>query len=284
MSTPFSHEPGTIQVDLDKPRRGQSARFWPEIITDDDLALGSGDAALVEMISAATQPARDYLAAQGRPTDRLLIRWPAYSRQPKVGLGRRRTEISWMPDGPSLDFRRLRRSVPGRGVGREPTDHSPTTHLHYVRTDSESLEEKQVEAANGIEAAVNRAAGEVRMRMLRNSDARIENDALVANCADPEAHPKTKTPCTTGFYSFLLCLECDNAATVARLLPAQLATLQVLDGLRGSTADWGTRFAHSYQALQAVVSRHTAIEVADAEPLVAAHIPRVLAALRIEVP
>lgn len=294
---PYEHEQGVVQLDMDKPRRG-SHRHWPEIIADDDddddddadddddddPGPDQRDADLIMMIAEATQPAREYLASIGEPTDRLLIRWSDFSVKPNIGLALERT-AAWLPERIVLRFPRLRRSVPGKGVAKEPTDHDASTYLHYVRTDPALLAEQQAAAALGAQAAQDRARKELHIKLLRDRDAPQENDALVANCSDPAMHPESHKPCTLGFYSFLSCLECDNAATVARLLPAQLATIRVLEELRSALVDtWEARFSRSYFTLLAMVERHTEAEVADAGAQVAEHIPRVLSALRVEVP
>ena len=282
---PYEHEKGVVQLDLDKPRRGPD-RFWPEIVPDEEPSeLDPGDATTLVMIEEATQPARDHLALVGAPTERLLVWWSNSSRQPLLGLAKPRT-AAWLPGGVILSFPRLRRSVPGKGVAKEPTDHDVVTYLRYTRTDPIALAQQQLEGAKGIQDARDRARSELHIKILRNRDAPAQNDAVIANCSNPEENPRTKTPCTLGFFSFLSCLECGNAATSVRLLPAQLATIYVLEQFRSSLDGkaWEQRFARSYYTLTAMVERHSATEVSDAEKLVAQHMPRVMAGLRMEAP
>lgn len=286
--TPHLHDQGLVQLDLDKPRRGPTARQWPEIITDEtkivDGQPSDPHASLIMRIVEATEPARNYLRQAGQPTDRLLIRWTPRAPRPSLGLAVSR-KASWMPPGTVMNFRRLRRSVPGAGVAKEPADHSTTTYLQYVRADPVALQDQQVAASQGVQDAMDRARTEVHVSLANNAERPLKNDALILSCADPARNPSTKLPCTTGFFSFLDCLDCDNAATVARLLPAQLATLQVLGELRGVlTTTWERRFARRFYQLHAVVQRHSAQEREVAARTVDDHIPRILAALRQEVP
>ncbi|MFK0242073.1 hypothetical protein ACIQTX_14560 [Microbacterium sp. NPDC090281] len=280
---PYEHEVGVAQLDLDKPRRGAELRFWPEIVDDEFTELDLGDAEVLKMVEEATQPARDYLALSGSPSDRLLVRWSERASRPMVGLARERT-AAWLPEGIVLSFPRLRRSVPGKGVAKEPTDHDATTYLEYVRSDPQALEAVQVEGAKGVEAAHDRARTEVQLKVLNAKDAPEENDALIANCANPAEHPVTGRPCTTGYYSFLDCLGCDNAATVSRLLPAQLATRLVLEALRDSLDTWEVKFASSYYRLCATIERHSRAEIDDAQAHVGDHVPRIMDALKVAVP
>jgi len=92
-------------------------------------------------------------------------------------------------------------------------------------------------------------------------------------------------PCTTGYFSFLDCLDCDNAATVARLLPRQLAALNVLEELRDALGDtWERKFARRYYMLRAIVERHSSAERLAVADQVEAHRPSIIAALRQEGP
>lgn len=247
------------------------------------------------MIAEATEPARTWLAHNHQPTKRLLIRWPFAANKPHLGVpsathltgvgSRSGSRSSWVPDGIRIDFQRLRRSVPHRGVAKEPTDHNPTTYLHYVRTDALALAEQQLEATQGIQEAMDRARLEVHHRMREGQDSGEAQDALVANCQDPEHEPTTGLPCTTGYFSFLDCLDCDNAATVSRLLPRQLAALGMLDELRDALGDaWERKFARRYYMLRAVVERHSAAERLAVADQVDTHRPLIVAALRQEGP
>lgn len=292
--TPVEIDDDIMQIDLDKPRRGPGQRFWPEIITDNS-DQHDGAATDVRMIAEATEPARTWLAHNRQPSKRLLIRWPFAANEPHFGVpsathpkgvgSRSGNGSSWVPDGIRLDFQRLRRSVPHRGVAKEPTDHNPATYLHYVRTDALALAEQQLEATQGIQAAMDRARLEVHHRMREGQDSGESMDALIANCRDPEHKPTTGMPCTTGYFSFLDCLDCDNAATVARLLPRQLAALNVLEELRDALGDmWERKFARRYYMLRAIVERHSSAERLAVADQVEAHRPSIIAALRQEGP
>ena len=284
--TPVEHEPGVIQLNLDKPRRGANARFWPEIVSENEDAT-EGSARIIRLIAEATEPARQYLAWNGRPADRLLIYWPFSSSEPKFGLpvAAARSRAPWLPNGTTLNFPRLRRSVPGHGVIREPTDHSPDTHLTYIRSDLESLAHSQEEASQAVARFRDHARASLAVRVAENRDTSESKDAVLVNCSDPEHKPGTGAPCVSGYYSFLDCLDCSNAATVPRLIPRQLAAVQVLETLRDTLGEtWERRFARRYFLLRAVLDRHTPAEIEDASSRSAVHIPLILAALRLEAP
>jgi hypothetical protein len=190
-----------------------------------------------------------------------------------------------VPEGITIKFPRLRRSIPGEGVAKEPTHHNPNTHLHYIRTDPDALLAAQEEASRGVEDLVEHARKNLAIRVAVDEDTTAETDALLVNCADPENNPDTGLPCTLGFYSFLDCLECRNAATVPRLLPRQLAAKTVLEQLRDSIGEtWESRFAHRYYRLIAVINRHTSAELERAAETSGEFIPVIVAALRHEVP
>jgi hypothetical protein len=288
---PMEHEPGVLQLDLDKPRRGPHLRFWPELFfentakTTDDKASSGAEA--LRLIAEATEPAREYLVAQNRESDRLLIYWPPSTAVPLVGIPKAatRNKAAWVPEGLTIKFPRLRRSIPAEGVAKEPTNHDPNTHLHYIRSDPDALLAAQEEASRGVEDMVEHARNNLAVRVAADEDTNADTDALLVNCADPESKPDTGLPCTLGFYSFLDCLECRNAATVPRLLPRQLAAQLVLEQLRDSIGGaWESRFAQRYYRLIAVINRHTQAELDRAGETAEEFIPVIVAALRHEVP
>lgn len=290
-NVPQEHEPGVVQLNLDKPRRGPGDRFWPEIFVDEPDGAGDGDkpskaATTVRLIAEATEPARQYSALQGKTVPHLLVFWPA-SGKISTGLPawKARANAFWVPQGTRIDFVRLRRSVPGRGVAKEPTNHSPETYLDYVRSDPESLMEQREGAVLGIQKLMDHARARLAIRSLDDKDAHAETDALLVNCSDPSRRPDTGRACTTGFYSFLDCLECPNAGTVPRLLPRQMAAKVVLEELRDSMGcAWERKFARHYYTLIALEERHTEAERHAAANEVERHIPTIVAALRYEVP
>nr|WP_157497864.1 hypothetical protein [Leifsonia sp. Leaf325] len=269
------------QIDMDKPRRG-TKRFWPEFI---DGVSDPKSARALRMIVECTEPARTFLASQGKPTTTLLLRWGTNGLKAGVPQTKTRAISRWVPPGTAIDFGRLRRSVPGEGVAKEPTDHDPETYLHYVKSDPVALEEHQRLAAEGIQNAMDSARKNLRVTMRNENESKPENDALIVNCSDPSHNPETRMPCTTAFYSFLDCLDCGNAATVARLIPRQLAAVTVLEQLRDALGDvWESRFARRYYQLQAMLDRYSQTELDRAAETSANHIPAILAALRHEVP
>lgn len=284
---PVAYDGGRVlQLDMDKPRRGPRRRFWPDLVDIDGDETEERGEAVLQLIVEATEAARDHLRRAGTPSQRLLIHWSAHELAPRFDASKgRRKEVPWIPDGLLVDFPRLRRSVPGRGVRKESTHHDANTHLHYVRTDPGALQEQQAAAAQGVRDALDRARQEVHVRMRSNREVPPSHDALVVNCADPQRHPRTAAPCSLGFYSFLDCLDCDNAASVSRLLPRQLAALRVLETLRDAMGSaWEPRFAHHYYMLRAVCERYSPSEHDRAAPHVDEHVPLILSALRLEAP
>jgi hypothetical protein len=282
-------EAGVLQLDLDKPRRGATYRHWPEIFVEgeDDSPSDRRGAQVVRMISEATDPAREFLSATGLPADRLLVYWPSFAGAPLLGLPSRgaRSKAAWLPDGMAVDFGRLRRSIPGRGVTREPTDHSPNTHLHYIRTDAESMMEQHEEAALAVQKMMNQASTSLAIRIAGDAETDPSKDSVVLNCADPSKKPASGEPCTTGYFSFLDCLGCTNAATAPRLLPRQMAAIEVLEELRDSTGEqWERRFAAHYYTLKALVDRSTDTEKRAAALKVPHYRKTIIAALRYAVP
>lgn len=288
---PVVHEPGVMQLDLDKPRRGPLARFWPELLVDEDSVENDKDqgarAKAVQLVAETTDPARAFLLHRNQPSDRLLIYWPSSQREPRLGIPgwAARNKSPWLPAGTIIHFPRLRRSIPGRGVAKEPTHHNPQTYLDYVRGDPQSLVEEREEAALGVQKLLDFARAGLAIRAASDRETDADTDALMVNCSDPEHRPDTGTPCTTGFYSFLDCLDCHNAAAVPRLLPRLMAALEVLELLRDSMGEtWERRFAGRYYTLRAIVERFTAAERELAAGKTAEHIPTIVAALRYEVP
>lgn len=280
-SQPVRHGLNLWQLAMDKPRRG-TERFWPEII-DGTADPKAGRA--IRMIVECTDPARSYLDASGTPTTTLLIRWTTGGLKVGIPQTKTRSTSKWVPDGIHIDFSRIRRSVPGTGVAKEPTDHNPATYLHYVKTDPIALQEHQVLAATGIQAAMDTARQKLHIEIRADRELSAETDALIVNCSDPNNNPDTHAPCTSGFYSFLDCLDCGNAATVARLIPRQLAAVMVLEQLRDALGEsWETKFARRYYVLKAMLERHTPAERDLAALSMADHIPAILNALRYEVP
>ncbi|MFC8408737.1 hypothetical protein [Arthrobacter sp. NPDC057259] len=289
-SVPTEHEPGVLQLDIDKPRRGTASRFWAEIFVAADGSEEDEDGAgarAVRLIAEATDPARAHLYLQGLPARRLLVFWPAFSataRHAGSNFGSRHS-AGWIPRGTTIDFSRLRRSVPDQGVAKEPSDHSEDTYLHYVRSDPETLFEHQEQAALGVQKLVDHARESLAVRAAKDREVDPDTDSVLVNCSDPQQRPDTGVACTTGFYSFLDCLQCRNAATVLRLLPRLMAALHVLEELRDSVGEiWERRFATHYYTMLAIVGRYTPAERELAAGDAGQHVPTILAALRHEVP
>lgn len=282
MTEPILMAHAISQSDVDKPRRGPRSRFWAEIV--DDRGEDKGAAATVRLVAEMTASIREYLRIQGTPTDRLLLHW-GNTPEPRLGAANR-ADVEWARTlAAGVSFQRIRRSVLKGGVGREPTHHSPSTHLGYVRSDAKALLEHRVAAAAGVQAALDRARSELTMKRAEGSPTPPQNDALIAHCADPHHSPITGAPCTTGYFLFLDCLDCDNAISVDRLLPRQIAALEVVEQLRDVTgAQWDDRYRKRALMLRALVERSTPAERERAASEVASFKPLIIAALRHETP
>ncbi|CAH0123877.1 hypothetical protein SRABI98_00045 [Microbacterium sp. Bi98] len=281
MKIPTMHSDSIAQVDVDKPRRGPSARFWSEI--GDAGADNRGLYTMLQMILEATEPAREVLRLRGTPTDRLFVRWEV-GRMPLTGAVTTGS-LRWNPLSSRPQFRRMRRSLPTGGVGREPTHHSRDAHLHYVRTNTSALEDQQFAAARGVQAALDRARQQLNIPQVRDEEADQDNDAMVANCVDPRHHPQNGQACTSSYFSFLDCLECDNAISANRLLPRQIAALDVLEEIRDVAGDlWSISMQNRVHILRALVERCTPAEIQWATPLSLEYRPLIMTALKSEVP
>ncbi|MCK2032212.1 hypothetical protein [Microbacterium sp. KSW4-4] len=282
MTVPTLMAHSISQSDVDKPRRGPANRFWGDIT--DDRGEDKGASSAVQMIAEMTAPLRDHLRIAGSPTERLLVWWGT-AVGPRFGAAYRHNP-TWAPTASgTISFNRIRRSAQSGGVGRAPTHHAPSVHLRYVRSDPASLEDQQVAAAAGVQAALDRARSQLTMVRGDEQATPRDNDALIAHCADPDRSPITGLPCTAGYFSFLDCLDCDNALTVDRLLPRQMAALQVIEQMRDAVGDqWDERYRHRALLLRALVERSTPAERERAAPHVASFSPLIIAALRHEVP
>ncbi|WP_235347317.1 hypothetical protein [Arthrobacter sp. SPG23] len=285
-----SYHGALAQLDLDKPRRGPSQRFWPELVSgpiEPDEEDAGDYARAVLMVAEMTEPLRTWFSNSGEETNRLFMWWGSTGSKPKLGIPLRRggTTIPWLPEGAVIDFRRLRRSVPNEGVSKEPTDHDPDTYLRYVLSDPVSVKAHQISASLGIQDAMDRARQVVHSRLQLGNDTGEGNDALIVNCEDPSRNPETGLACDRGYFTFLDCLDCPNAATVSRLLPRQLAALSVLSELRGVLSElWEKKFARHYYMLRAMTERHSDEELRAAMQESERYIPTIMAALRSESP
>lgn len=221
-------------------------------------------AKIIEM----TQPARDYLSAQGLPgADRLIVYWSAVGRsRPHVGIRHelvRVTErLSWWPDQDvPLSFNRIRKTVRVL-IDRSPQGHSRATwSTHYVRASEGERERLMSEAVEtGLWMVISNAEEHLRMRFER-TDAPDDSDTTIGGCVDFEHHPLTGEPCGD---DFLLCLQCTHAFATPRHLPRlielrhQLAAIASTDG-----PDWTDFRAMAYGCLLALLDDRSLISAEE---------------------
>jgi len=255
MPVPTTPGSGVVQLNLDKPRRGATSRFWADVYD------GSNARVIVQIVEA-TDPLRHHLAAAGTPTDRLIC-WMDKNGRAQVGnplKGQARRPSEWFPrneDGETqtVHIRQVRRS--GASLPKEPKHHSADTHLAYLRQDPREVQAHQAKAMQAIGTARRNAKAMVRATVVPD-DARApseKDDAVITACADLLHSPTTGGTCESGFYGFLLCLSCPNAVSAPRHLPAQIATLDILEELRSSLPDieWQRRFATPWHQLTTLI-------------------------------
>jgi len=273
-TVPIRHDE-VWQLNLDKPRRGSKARYWPEIV-------GSRKAqSVLARIVEATAPARRLMRSQDPEltpeTTPLLVYWPVTGGHLKAGLPGMDTTptIAWVPESARpLHFSRLRRLH----TGVEPVHHSPDTNLHYVRTDPSATEIHQIQFADDVTQLAERVQEAFAVNIREEPDE--TKDTVIAGCEDVEHHPSTGDECTSGYYSFLDCLLCTNAFVSQRHLPRLLAARQVLTELQTSLGSrWDRRFGRQFASLCLTISKFSTDEISGAERDATFHLPLVTAAV-----
>lgn len=258
-----------LQLDLDKPRRGPGARFFPEIFEDN----GPGsDGRLLATITELTEPLRLHRSAQGGSDLPLIGYWSFHGSAigPHWGLPqwRQRQGSSWVPDDVTIDFKKLKRTYETRKA-RESTHNSEEVHVAvYSSGDPEFVEQQRRLAQAGIQAAADRARQELKMSFVTGEAispavANGSKDTVMGACVDVLHHPDTQEVCHD---SFLMCLTCTNAVATPRHLPRLVAVLDALEELRSSCPGelWRQRFNPPFLRLRALLERRTPTELADA--------------------
>ncbi len=280
-----------VTVDLVKGRRPGSARH----ATDNLVSRSARSVAEVYRRAVElTQPARDVLAALGRPTDRLLIARAHKVGQglvldPQIGILSRRwaeraelTDAEGGPLGVSLQRLRLTEQV----VHGKPRQHSQQTHDEIY-----ALREPQARRAAvpviiaGLEDALDHARATVSMRtwsreelaaakldpqraaetlgVPREKVLRLVSGALntvVGGCLDFEHSPMSDGgPCTA---SFLLCLACPNAIATPDHLPRLVCLKEGLSEIASAVSPkvWATDYAAHYARLSDLLAANTTPE------------------------
>jgi hypothetical protein len=229
----------------DKPRRGQAARAEHEVYVSDG-SPGSETRQFKRLLRVveATDPARDYAARHGSPTDTLVLyfgRGPvredrdAHSRAvaPSLYTGlpfyTSRSGAQWVQaTGVSLDLSRLRHTFVV--LNRRPTHHSLQTHVtNYLSLDPAERVRADDVARQAFERRNSEFEQDFRSRIADDADAAEANDTVTASCEDIDHNPDTGEPCRE---NFLTCLTCSNAIVTPRHLPRLAKIHEALTDLR----------------------------------------------------
>ncbi|MEV6825564.1 hypothetical protein [Amycolatopsis sp. NPDC051102] len=272
------------RVELHKRRRGGAGTVETRNLTDWGAdSPGRLIAQAIEM----TAPARAVLAADGAPTDRLLVWRLNRVRDPqrpnpapelfRSGVDdhtfRNMLKIWKTEHGMSVSLRRLRKTVIVLH-NRTPTQHTQDTHDQiYVLPDPQTWQRSSPIIAEGIESALVHARTTFTARTSR-TDLPGAQDTVTAGCTGYTHSPfgEDGAPCRA---SFLLCTACSNAVIMPRHLP-RLAYLQhALDELRGviGARIWDQEWRHHHARLADLRTRpdFTAAEWRDALAEVTEH-------------
>ncbi len=281
LELPESTTDGRQEFEALKLRRSDATRQWEHHVPD------KKHTAIVKMIMALTQPARDSLAARHTPseptaTNRLLIRQGGPVGDLQLGLpaqlasadkDRRWATTSafvkksrWtIPD--LFDYPMLRLAAPGGPVEGPSVGHTADTHEEfYLPKNAEAVAELQQHAGEDITAGREQYKNKflARQPQLHNKKADETVQAtFLGGCVDPGHHPDTGDPCETGFRDFLLCIFCPFSRSTQETLPNRIAARDALDELRDGRMDpaaW-EEFAPYWDALTDIVNRNTAAEI-----------------------
>ena len=250
-----------MTIRLDKPRRGGHRHST----TTEVVEPGADTGRAVRWIIDATDPARDVLAAIGKPTDRLLVygRWNGYTAATRFAVGPPtgtvRTDSVWAPLNP-ISMQRLRRT---RQVlfDRTPTQNTRATHENvYVLNDTATQERIRPVIEDGVTSALRNASNYMSLRLVADelAEERIRSgdaDTVFAACTDFEHHPDTGTMCRE---SFLACLGCSNSIATPRHLTRLLVLYSGLEELRGTVSEdeWRHRWEIHYLRLSHLLAAH----------------------------
>ena len=225
-------------------------------------------AKIIEM----TQPARDYLAANGlRGADRLIVYWPVMKdlgSAPTVGLTRSHLKLNrlkwWTNDEEPISFLRIRKTVRVT-IERTPQGHSRATwSTHYIESSEVERERLRVQAVEtGLWAVISNAEQHLRMRYEKVPSTGPDADTAIGGCIDWEHHPLTGEPCGD---DFLLCLQCSNAFATPRHLPRLIELRHQLEAIASTDGpDWTDFRAMAYACLVALIDDRTLISEEDYE-------------------
>ncbi len=225
-------------------------------------------AKIIEM----TQPARDYLAANGLPgADRLIVYWPVMKNlgsAPTVGLTPTHLKLSrlkwWTDKEEPISFLRIRKTVRVT-IDRTPQGHSRATwSTSYIESSEVERERLRVQAVEtGLWAVISNAERHLKMRFQQASPLTADADTAIGGCIDWEHHPLTGEPCGD---DFLLCLQCSNAFATPRHLPRLIELRHQLEAIASTDGpDWTDFRAMAYACLVALIDGRTLISEEDYE-------------------
>ena len=271
--TGLGDQQAIFTTDADKARR-RGQRHSRLVMVDSGL---SSDGAAWRQVVEATQPGRDWLAANGVESADLLVYSTAGKECERVGgrdgsrtllhpvrhglpRGSQRAEPSWVPSGLRIDFPALRRTHQTL-IRREPNQNTMSTHIEqYVMANPEVRAEIDADIAAGQAERLERAHETVTLQLSDPRDIEPEladgrQDTATASCRNIDRHPITGQPCTDSFFA---CLRCANAVATERHLPRLALLHRALEDRRSAVTEraW-VRWQDDYAALT-VFLFHTA--------------------------
>jgi hypothetical protein len=276
--------PVVYRVELEKRRRGGAKQHETRNLADWGA---NSPGRLISQAIEATAPARELLAAEGTPVDRLIVWHLNRTRDPekpvsdvfRVGIddhGWRNLQLLWRRNrgwNTTINLRRLRKTVVVLHQ-RTPIQHSQYTHDQtYVLPDPQSFERSTPVISAGIESALEHARTVFTAHTSRD-DTPAEQDTVTAGCGDYTHSPFSEhgAPCRA---SFLLCTACPNGVVTPRHLPRLAYLHRALDDLRGvvPAAVWDRDWREHHARLLDLKTRpdFTDAEWRDALDAVTAH-------------
>ncbi|MFF0626736.1 hypothetical protein [Streptomyces sp. NPDC004296] len=284
--------PAIYRMETDKPRRRRRRHNSNNLVDSGQGSTGWAMRQVIEM----TQPARDSLARQGRPTDALLVarrlgHWGLRTFEDIADRGALlRAVQAWREDMakvgvelPEIQLRHLRHSAQVHHGG--PRNNTRATHeADYLMRDETVREDSREAVEAGLSQAVSQAYEQVQMRMAGSLTGDAEHDAEqlakeadldadtarqvvtghlktpAASCTDYEHSPFTTAgPCAA---SFLLCFACPNSIATSADLPRILYLHQAINGLRSAVAPpvWAADWAGHHARITDFLTTHTTEE------------------------
>lgn len=251
---PTATDKRIYRVELEKRRRRAPSVYETRSIEDH----GSGsEGRLFTRGIATTQPARQFRATNGQPTDRLLV-WRAatmdWNNDPmsviRTGL-RSDDNRNWKRSmGLAINWKRIRKTSLVRHR-RTPTQNTRDTYDEtYVLSDQAAQEDAAPIIVKGVRAAIRHANATVLAAVI-NEDREAGGETATASCLDNLNSPfsESGSPCKA---SFLLCLGCSNAVIMPRHQGRLELLRTMLESLRGSIspAAWSHDWADHFDRLE----------------------------------